>query len=100
MRRCISWRNTISNQLKSLVAALLALLFGGDGHCYQEDESISSAVRHGARFAVLETLLTIMVVSAWTEMPCDYSDGMKMFGYTAGLGVFSLFSWVNYVCNA
>ena len=57
-------------------------------------------MRHGARFAVLETLLTLMVVSAWTEMPCDYSDGMKMFGYTTGLGVFTLFSWVNYACNA
>ena len=32
LRRCISWRNTISNQLKSLVTALLALLFGGDCH--------------------------------------------------------------------
>ena len=30
LRRCISWWNTISNQLKSLVTALLALLSG----CY------------------------------------------------------------------
>ena len=32
LRRCISWRNTISNQLKSLAAALLPLLLGGDCH--------------------------------------------------------------------
>ena len=32
LRRCISWWNTISNQLKSLAAALVALLFGGDCH--------------------------------------------------------------------
>jgi hypothetical protein len=32
LRRCISWWHTITNQLKSLVTALLALLLGGDRH--------------------------------------------------------------------
>ena len=31
-RRCISWRNTICNQLESLVTALLSLLLSGDCH--------------------------------------------------------------------
>ena len=48
-------------------------------------------MKHEARFAVFEALITLVIVSAMTDMPCDASLETKMFGYSVGLGLFSLF---------
>ena len=79
---------------------VVGVLLGGDGHCYQEEESTSRDVRHATRFAIFEALITLVIVSRWANMHPDATDGTKMLAYAVGLGLFSLFSWVNYVCNA
>ena len=79
-----------------------ALLFGGDCHCYSEEELLITAVGKTGLFIIWELVLWIVCIGGMLNAggDCDASgEGARIALYTVFLVLFATGSVVNYSVN-